>query len=219
MGSDEGLEGFFRVGGRRTGLFMLALVSRVRNCPEGVHSSARARLKVCEPSGQSPEPQWPYTGSVAEVRRAGRSGWTLPQSRPSRSRRPTSSSSITLAASCRTTRRSTGPVYDGLLPPTLRPRDSRCIIMPEEGWMRRLFSCFIAISHHHMTWPGEKTKDKDQKNASHASIEWMDKWQTKSLLDILPCCKLLILPACGPSMELLVPFQYTLQREFLFLNK
>lgn len=43
-------------------VFMLALVSRVGNCPEGAHSSPRARLKVCEPSGQSREPQWPYTG-------------------------------------------------------------------------------------------------------------------------------------------------------------
>lgn len=43
-------------------VFMLALVSRVGNCPEGAHSSPRARLKVCEPSGQSHEPQWPYTG-------------------------------------------------------------------------------------------------------------------------------------------------------------
>lgn len=50
-------------------LFMLALVSRVRNCPEGAHSSAGAPLKVCEPSGQSQEPQWPYTGRVHEVRR------------------------------------------------------------------------------------------------------------------------------------------------------
>lgn len=43
-------------------VFMLALVSRVGNCPEGAHSSPRARLKVCEPSGQSHRPQWPYTG-------------------------------------------------------------------------------------------------------------------------------------------------------------
>lgn len=43
-------------------VFMLALVSRVGNCPEGAHSSLRARLKVCEPSGQSHELQWPYTG-------------------------------------------------------------------------------------------------------------------------------------------------------------
>lgn len=42
---------------------MLALVSRVGNHPEGAHSSPRARLKVCEPSGQSHEPQWPYTGT------------------------------------------------------------------------------------------------------------------------------------------------------------
>lgn len=88
IGSDEGLEGFFRVGEGRTGLFMLALVSRVRNCPEGVHSSARARLKVCEPSGQSPQPQWPYTGPVAEVRQAGRPDPALPKSHPSRSWRP-----------------------------------------------------------------------------------------------------------------------------------
>lgn len=43
-------------------VFMLALVSRVGNCPKGAHSSTRARLKVCEPSGQSHRPQQPYTG-------------------------------------------------------------------------------------------------------------------------------------------------------------
>lgn len=38
-------------------VFTLALVSRVGNCPKGAHSSPRARLKVCEPSGQSHRPQ------------------------------------------------------------------------------------------------------------------------------------------------------------------
>lgn len=97
IGSDGGLEGILGWG-RADGLFMLALVSRVRNCPEGVHSSAGARLKVCEPSGQSPEPQWPYTGRVAEVRQA---GWRSHSPDRPGAGGPTSSSSVTLAASVR----------------------------------------------------------------------------------------------------------------------
>lgn len=90
---------FFRVGGVWTALFMLALVSRVRNCPEGAHSSAGARLKVCEPSGQSPEPQWPYTGPVAEIRLAsGRGSGTAGPVRLRAEGLP-SNNSITLGAS------------------------------------------------------------------------------------------------------------------------
>lgn len=112
---------------------MLALVSRVRNCPEGVHSTARARLKVCEPSGQSPEPQWPYTGPVAEVRRPGRPDPACSSYSPvnPKAGEPTSSGSITLAASLHVFVQgaqlllrqdgSAGLVYDGPLPPTPPP--------------------------------------------------------------------------------------------------
>lgn len=47
--------------------------------------------------------------------------------------------------------------------------------------MRRLFSCFIAVSNHHMTWPREEEKKKDKtqkkkKKRKMVHIPAMNEW-------------------------------------------